>query len=211
MSPFETAIRAFATFFATVGPVDIAVLFAALTASATPRQRRIMAVKGVAIGTLILLAFFAVGAEILAHLGIGLPAMRTAGGVLLLLLAIDMVFGRESSLTSTTPDEADEAETRPDISVFPLATPLIAGPAAMGAAVLLTADATGDFLRQSIVLAALLAVMALTLALLLVATQVQSRIGVTGRHLITRVVGVLLAALAVQFMFDGIKASGLVG
>ncbi len=210
MSLVETAIRAFATFFATVGPVDIAILFAALTAQAAPAQRRAMAVKGVVVGTLILVVFLVFGADVLTHLGIGLPAMRTAGGVLLLLLAIDMVFGRDSGMTSATRDEASEAATRGDISVFPLATPLIAGPAAMGAGVLLTAEAGGDLWRQAIVLVALLAVMALTLALLLVATQVQSRIGASGRHLISRVIGVLLAALAIQFIFDGIGGSGLV-
>ncbi|TVR80565.1 MAG: MarC family protein, partial [Rhodospirillales bacterium] len=111
--------------------------------------------------------------------------------------------------TWTTSAETAEAEGRGDISVFPLATPLIAGPAAMGAAVLLASEAEGNLLLELTVLVALLAVMALTLGLLLVAAQLQRFLGVTGQNVITRVVGVLLAALAVQFIFDGIAGSGL--
>lgn len=205
----ELGLRALTTFFATVSPVDVAVLFAALTVSATPRQRRVMAVKGTLIATGVLLAFILFGQGLLQVLGISLPALRTAGGILLLLLSIDMVFARPSGASSTTSAEQAEAESRQDISVFPLATPLIAGPAAMGAAVLLTAEANGDLLLQIAVVLALLAVMALTLLLLLVAGRLQRLLGVTGQHVISRVIGVLLAALAVQFVFDGIRASGL--
>jgi multiple antibiotic resistance protein len=205
----ELGLRALTTFFATVSPVDVAALFAALTVSATPRQRRVMAVKGTLIATGVLLAFILFGQGLLQVLGISLPALRTAGGILLLLLSIDMVFARPSGASSTTSAEQAEAESRQDISVFPLATPLIAGPAAMGAAVLLTAEADGDLLLQIAVVLALLAVMALTLLLLLVAGRLQRLLGVTGQHVISRVIGVLLAALAVQFVFDGIRASGL--
>jgi multiple antibiotic resistance protein len=205
----ELAIRAFTTFFATIGPVDVAALFAVLSASAAGKQRRSMALKGTLIATVLLLSFILFGAEVLRWMGISLPALRTAGGILLLLMAIDMVFARPSGMTSTTVAETTEAEHKPDISVFPLATPLIAGPGALGAAVLLTAEAQADWVLEVLVIAALLAVMAITLALLLIAAQLHRFLGVTGQNVISRVVGVLLAALAVQFLFDGVRTSGL--
>jgi multiple antibiotic resistance protein len=207
---WETGLFAFTTFFATIGPVDAAAVFAALTPNATPRQRRVMAIKGTLIAAAVLIVFMLFGNDLLAHMGITLAAMRTAGGILLLLIAIDMVFARHSGGTSATADESEEAGHKADISVFPLATPMIAGPGAMGAVVLLTAESQGDLERQAVVMAALLAVLALTFLLLLIAGGVQRVLGVTGSNVITRVVGVLLAALAVQFIFDGIAASGLV-
>jgi multiple antibiotic resistance protein len=132
-----------------------------------------------------------------------------AGGILLLLIGIDMVFARPSGGTTTTDEEAREAETKQDISVFPLATPLIAGPGAMGAAILLMAGAEGEWVLQVTVVAALLVVLALTLVGLLVANKVQRLFGITGMQVISRVFGVLLSALAVQFIFDGIAGSGL--
>lgn len=205
----EPFLLAFTTFFATVAPVDAAVLFAALTPHSSVAHRRAMAVKGVAIAAAILLLFAVGGHQLLALLGISLPALRTAGGVLLLLMAVDMVFARPSGGVTATKDETAEAEHKRDISVFPLATPLIAGPGAMGAAILLYAQAEGDALAIAAVLAALVFVLGLTLAFLLIASRLQHWLGVTGQNVITRVVGILLAALAVQFVFDGVRESGL--
>ncbi|HEB96034.1 MAG TPA: MarC family protein [Sedimenticola thiotaurini] len=205
----ESAIIAFATFFATIGPVDVSFMYAALTAGNSPRQRRSMALRGVAIATVILCAFAFLGEGLLSTMGISLAALRTAGGILLLLIGIEMVFARSSGATSAIDDETEEAESRPDLSVFPLATPLIAGPGAMGAATLLMANAEGNPLQEAAVIAGLLAVLLLTLVLLLMATQVQRLLGVTGMHVVSRVFGVLLSALAVQFIFDGIAQSGL--
>jgi multiple antibiotic resistance protein len=205
----ETVLIAFTTFFATIGPADVAALFAALTPNVDGARRRAMAIKGTAIATAILLLFALFGETLLVLFGITLPALRTAGGILLLLIAIDMVFARSSGGITTTSEENAEAAAKADISVFPLATPLIAGPGAIGAAILLMADTQGDRLRMAVVIAALLAVLVLTFLLMLVATQVQRLLGVTGLHVVARVVGVLLAALAVQFIFDGIGASGL--
>lgn len=165
-SLIELALRAFATFFATIGPVDVAAIYAALTASAPPRQRRIMAVKGTTIATLLLLSFVLAGEAILEWLGITLAAMRAAGGILLLLLAIDMVFARPEATSKATYAETSEAEAKEDISVFPLATPLIAGPAALGAAVLLAAEARDSLVAELVVVCALLLIMALQLCLL---------------------------------------------
>lgn len=205
----EIAVIAFTTFFATVAPLDSLAVFVALTHRSRPETRRAMAIKGTAIATGLLLVFCLLGGDMLKWLGITLPAMRTAGGLLLFLIAVDMVFARQSGGTSTTEGETEEAEGKVDISVFPLASPLLAGPGAMGAAVLLYAQANGDLLREIAVLGALLVVMAVTLAMLLSAGAVQRLLGVTGMNVITRVVGILLAALAVQFVFDGIRGSGL--
>lgn len=203
----ETGLVAFTTFFAVVGPIDVSAIYAGLTAGMPPAQRRKTAIKGVLIATIILLLFAFFGKSLLNYLGITLPSLKTAGGILLLLVGINMVLATSSGISSTTPDEAEEAAHRADLSVFPLATPLIAGAGTMGAVVLLMANADGDPLKTTAVVVALLANLGLTLILLLMATQVQRLLGVTGLNVISRVVGVLLTALAVQFIFDGIKGN----
>jgi multiple antibiotic resistance protein len=205
----KTAVVALATLFATVGPLDLAIIFASLTARHSPRERVRTALTGVAIAAAILLAFALFGEGMLDLFGISLPALRIAGGILLLLIAIDMVFGRASGATSTTPDEAAEALTSTDISVFPLATPLIAGPGAMGAVILLMADAGDDPLAGAVVIAAIAAILALCLVSMLLAAQLQRLLGRTGVHVVGRVFGVILAALSVQFMMDGLAQAGL--
>ncbi len=207
---FETYILALTTFFATVGPIDIAVVFAGLTSERRVVTKKKIALKGVLIATGILLLFAFLGESLLSSLGITLPALRVAGGILLLLIGIDMVFARHSGGTSTTADEFEEAENSQDISVFPLATPLIAGPGAMGAVILLMANAQSDIAQQSMIILGLLSIMLLTYVSLVGASQIHRIVGVTGLQVITRIFGVILCALAVQFMFDGIKNSGLV-
>jgi MarC family membrane protein len=206
---YETFLIALTTFFATIGPLDIAAMFAAMTHNNTVRERRTMALKGSLIGGAILLFFALFGKAVLENFGISLAALQASGGILLLLIAIDMVFARDSGSNSTTELEKKEAATKKDISVFPLATPLIAGPGAIGAAILLVSKADGDTLQVSLVIGALVAMILATFLLMLLATQVQRLLGVTGLHVISRVVGVLLAGLAVQFIFDGIQNSGL--
>ena len=207
--PIDTYLVAVTTFFATIGPADLAVLFLALTPGASPQVRRSFALRGVLVGGGILLFFAVFGEAILGLFGITLPALRTAGGVLLLLISIDMVFARSSGGTSTTTEEDIETREREDIAVFPLGTPLIAGPGAISAVILLIAGTEGDYLKDAAVIAALLTILALTYALLRLAIPVQRLLGVTGTHVVSRIVGVLLAALAVQFIFDGIRSSGL--
>ncbi|MCP5129774.1 MAG: MarC family protein [Pseudomonadales bacterium] len=206
----ETAALSMATFFATIGPLDVAAIFAALTANSSRQHRRSMALRGTLIATFVLVLFALVGEVVLGSLGISLAALRTAGGILLLLIAIEMVFARTTGGTSTTDEEEQEAILKQDISVFPIATPLIAGPGAMGAAILLMADAEGDLELQAVVLGSLLAILLFTYIGMLLAGRIQRLLGVIGMHVITRVMGVLLAALAVQFIFDGIAQSGLV-
>jgi len=205
----ETAGLTLATFFATIGPLDVAAMYAALTTTVTAKRRRRMAIRGTAVAAMILVTFALLGDFLLGALGISLAALRTAGGILLLLIGIDMVFARTSGGTSTTDDEEAEALAKQDISVFPLATPLIAGPGAMGAAILLMANAEGNIALQATVIGAMLVILLLTLVMLLLAAKIQQLLGVTGMHVISRVFGVLLSALAVQFIFDGIAQSGL--
>ena len=168
-----------------------------------------MAVRGCVIAAAVLLIFALTGEILLTVLGISLAALRTGGGVLLLLIGIDMVFARDSGGTTTTDAEEQEARAKQDISVFPLATPLIAGPGAMGAVVLLMANTEGALVLQAVVIGSLLLMILVTLLMLLAAAQVHRLFGVTGMHVVTRIMGVLLSALAVQFIFDGIAQSGL--
>lgn len=205
----DTGWIALATLFATVGPVDISLMFAALTANLPEAQRRSIALRGTLIALGILLSFALIGDHVLTSLGISLAALRTAGGILLLLIGIDMVFGRSSGATSTTVSEQQEASTRPDIAVFPLATPLLAGPGAMGAVVLLMANAQQDVWAQSAVLVSIVVIMLISYGCLRIAARLQSWLGITGSQVISRVLGVLLCALAVQFVFDGIVQSGV--
>jgi multiple antibiotic resistance protein len=206
----NTFLVALATFFATVGVADIAFIFAALTKDNTGSERFVIATRGVLIATAILLFFAVLGDGILNVFGITLPALRTAGGVLLLLIAIDMVFARHSGATGTTTEEEMESRQRSDISVFPLAMPLLAGPGAISAAILLTTGAQSD-LEFWIVLAALVLIMLAAWVTLLLAIPIQRLLGITGLAVVSRIVGILLAALAVQFLFDGVKQSGLIG
>jgi len=205
----ETLLVALTTFFATIGPADLALVFLALTRDATPEARRAYALRAVVIGGGILFFFAVFGEPILTLFGITLPALRTAGGILLLLIAIDMVFARSSGGTSTTTEEDLEARTRDDISVFPLATPLIAGPGAISAVILLMAATEGDLMLDAMVALALLGILLTTYVMLRLAMPIQRLLGVTGLHVVSRVVGVLLAALAVQFIFDGVATSEL--
>lgn len=207
----ETGLVAFTTLFAVIGPIDVAAIYAGLSAGMTPEQRRRTAIKGVAVATVILLFFAFFGHGILTYLGITLASLRTAGGILLLLVGINMVTAHSSGISSTTEDETKEATGRQDISVFPLATPLIAGAGAMGAVVLLMGNVSGDAAGSAVVVTALLAVLTLSLICLLLASQIQKLLGVTGLNVISRVIGVLLTALAVQFIFDGIRGSQLLG
>lgn len=202
-------VIALTTFFATIGPADIAFVFAALTKDASPRQRFVFATRGVMVATGILLFFAFFGTNILSLFGITLPALRTAGGILLLLISIDMVFARHSGGTGPTSEERDEALHRNDISVFPLAMPLLAGPGAISATILLTTG-IADPSQFWIVLSALLAIMALSWVMLLTAIPIQRLLGLTGLSVVSRIVGILLAALSVQFIFDGVRASGIV-
>jgi multiple antibiotic resistance protein len=195
--------------FVTIDPVGIGPLFAALTRGADAVHRRRMAIKGVLIAAGILFVFAFGGDFLLRTLGIGFPAFRIAGGILLLLLAIEMVFARASGIRATTRPEQEEASHKDDISVFPLAIPLIAGPGTLTSVLLLMGRAGGDPWREAAVLAMLAGVLMTTLLVLLTAGPLSRLLGVTGINVITRVLGILLAALACQFIIDGLLDSGV--
>jgi multiple antibiotic resistance protein len=207
----ETALTAFTTFFAVIGPIDSAVLLATLTPNATRAERRAISLKAVAIATLIVLVFALFGQPILTQLGVSLPALQVAGGIILLMIALDMTLSKRPSPARLSLKESEEAESKAEahaeITVFPLATPLLAGPGAMTSAIVLAAGTHGDVKLLAAVIGAILAVMLVTLGFLLIAQEVHVLIGLTARKVIVRVFGVLLAAIAVQSIFNGIAAS----
>ncbi len=206
----ETALKSFAIFFATIGPVETAVLFATLTPKMPRRERAGIALRATAIASVILLIFTLLGQPLLDEIGVTISALQTAGGIILLMIALDMIFARPTSAFKLTEPEDVEAHTKDDIAVFPLATPLLAGPGAMSAGILLAANAGGQPLALAMTLGGLAAVMAITLALLLISHELNSVIGITAQRVLMRVFGILLAGIAVQAAFNGIKASGLV-
>lgn len=204
-----TALSSFATFFATIGPIEAAVLFAALTPNATVAERRRLALTATFIAAIILYGSALLGGPLLHQLGVTIAALQTAGGIILLLLGLEMVFAKPHSMFKLTPPEGAEAQTKDDLAVFPLATPLLAGPGAMSAAILLAAQTRHDAVQLTAVFVALATVMLLTLVLLLGAHGLSRIIGVTAQRVLMRVFGILLAAIAVQAIFNGIAASGL--
>lgn len=204
----DTAVLAFATLFATISPIDVAAIYAAITVGSSIAQKRRMAVRGVLIASIVLGLFAATGNWLLTMLGISLAALRTAGGIMLLLMGLDMVFARGTANT-TTDEEDEEAIRKHDVSVFPLALPLLAGPGSMSALIILMAQAQGDVLQQAVIYAVLAVVMLIALGCLLLSSHLNRVLGVTGMQTITRVMGVLLCALAVQFVFDGVAESEL--
>lgn len=202
----EVGINSFLLLFVTLDPVGVTPMFAALSAHLSETARRRAANRAVLLAAVILVVFGLGGDHLLTALGIGLPAFRIAGGSLLFLLAIDMVFARHSGLRSTTQGEYHEAEQRQDISVFPLAFPLLAGPGALTTVLLLTSGQRGEPVMLGVVMGALVLVLLLTWLVLRLAGPLLRMLGETGANVIGRLLGLLLAALAVQFMVDGLTA-----
>lgn len=206
----DNLLSAFTVLFVVIDPIGVAMIFAALTHRHSENQRRRMAITGTVLSGAILLTFFVLGNSLLTMLGITLPAFRIAGGILLFLLAIEMVVVRQSSgLRSTTVREQDEAEHKEDVSVFPLAFPLIAGPGGITTVLLMSAESDG--LTDSMGLIGVLTlIMALMLLCLLFAANIAHRLGETGTNVISRLLGLILAALAMQYILDGVKEGLLV-
>lgn len=188
-----------------VDPVGTAVIFAAMSRNITEAERRRQAIRATVIATIVLLSFALLGGWLLSALGIGLPAMKVAGGCLLFLLAVDMVMGQ--TFLRATPAEQQAGAEEHDISVFPLAIPLLAGPGGMTSMVLATQQAAGDLAQLAAVMGALVVVLVLTLVCLVSAGTVARLLGRTGGHVIGRVLGVLLAALAAQITLEGVRES----
>jgi len=204
---FELLFDTFLILFVVIDPVGLAPIFAALTHGEPEPYRRRMALRGTALAALVLVVFTLLGDSLLAALNIGLPAFRIAGGALLFLLAIDMVFARHSGVRAPTQREQAEAEHKKDISVFPLAIPLIAGPGAITTVLLTAGGRHESFAAVGALLAMLAVVLGLTLISLLFSARIMKLLGETGANVVGRVLGILLAALAVQFVLDGLQAS----
>ena len=201
----EFVFNSFVTLLVVVDPLGLAPIFAALTRGYPEKRKRETALRGTALGAAILLPFALAGDVLLEALGIGIPAFRITGGVLLFLLSLEMVFASPSGLRSRTVREQEEISYEHDVSVFPLAIPLVAGPGAITTVLLYTGERSASELAAFV--AVLLVVLLLTLASLLLAPRIMRLFGETGANVLSRVLGVLLAALAVQFVIDGIQSS----
>jgi len=204
----ETAflITAFATLFVVINPAGLVPLFIALTQGLGVEKRKAMALRACIIATSVLVLFGVAGESILTFIGISMPAFRIAGGILLFLTALDMLFERR-----TQQREGREAEADHDPSVFPLATPLIAGPGAIATMILLVGQAGPGWGGTFAILGLLVTMMLVTYAFLLASPPLERMLGRTGTIVITRLLGMLLAALSVQFVIDGVRGTGLIG
>lgn len=197
---------AFVILLVVVDPIGLVPIFAAITHGGTLPYRRRMAVRGTVIAAIILIVFVLAGAELLRMLGITVPAFQIAGGLLLFLVAVDMVFVRQSGIRSTTEREQREAEKKDDVSVFPLAFPLIAGPGALTTVLLMSSKYSAQPYGVLIVLAVVVTVLLLGLVALMQSGRIMQWMGETGANVVTRMLGVLLTALAVQYVIDGVHA-----
>lgn len=194
--------KTFFTMLVVMDPVGLAPVFIALAQGRTAEQQRHLAFKATVVAGLIILVFGMFGRPLLENLGISLSAFRVAGGILLFLVALDMVSARQSG-TRETPAEEMEAQQRDDISVFPLAIPLIAGPGTLASIMIQANAAHGEPVLLVGVFAVTAAVLALCYLALRLSRQIARVLGVTGVNVVTRVLGVLLAALAIQYVADG--------
>ncbi|WP_425039113.1 MarC family protein [Primorskyibacter sp. S187A] len=203
-------ISAFVTLFVVIDPIGLSPLFVALTQGTSPAERRAIAFRAIVLSLGLLALFAAFGEAVLGFIGISMPAFRIAGGVLLFLTALDMLFERR------TKRREDQAEDRPDPSVFPLAIPLIAGPGAIATVILLTGQLshsaqTSGLVVWAVIVGVVASVLLIALVLFLAANLIERGLGKTGVNVVTRLLGMLLAALAVQFVLDGLRDFGIPG
>ncbi|MGP1357658.1 MarC family protein [Roseicyclus sp.] len=194
-------IPAFVTLFVIIDPIGLAPLFVALTQGMTARQRRKVAVRACLVALGLLTLFGVAGEAVLNFLGISMPAFRIAGGVLLFLTALDMLFERRAQRRQ---GQADSAHPE-DPSVFPLAIPLIAGPGAIASMILLTGQEGGEALHVLAVHVVMLLVLLVVFLFFMLAAPLERLLGPTGINVVTRLLGMLLAALSVQFVIDGLR------
>ncbi|MFT4782328.1 MAG: multiple antibiotic resistance protein [Paracoccaceae bacterium] len=197
-------IGAFVTLLVVIDPVGLAPLFVALTTGEDPARRRRIALRACVLAVGLLTLFGLLGEAVLGFVGISMPAFRIAGGILLFLTALEMLFERR------TKRREDQAESeKPDPSVFPLAIPLIAGPGAIASMILLTGESGGGWQGILAVHLVMIAVILVVLVFFLAAPLLERALGKTGINVVTRLLGMLLAALSVQFVLDGLRTFGL--
>ncbi|PSJ65817.1 MarC family protein [Kumtagia ephedrae] len=205
MPSVDSLFSAFLTILVTIDPPGLAPLFLALTRGMNREERRQVSVRATLIASAIMVLFAVAGAVILSVLGITLPAFRVAGGLLLFYIAFEMVFERRQDRKEKSADVAVSKDHIQDIAAFPLAIPLIAGPGAISATVLLSGTFQGIAAKSALV-GIILVCLALTYLVFVLAERIDRFLGQTGRSILTRLLGVLLAALAVQFVADGVRA-----
>ena len=196
-------ISAFITFFTIIDPIGLVPVVLGLTAPYDDIQRQSIVTRATLISAGIIVFFAVVGRFLLQQLGIALFAVNIAGGVLFLLVAIDMVLGRSSGARETEAEE-EEAKTREDISVFPLAIPMIAGPGTIATTILYVGQASSNVINLMAVAAAIVSALVIAWMTMSSSTWIMKHIGKTGILVLSRILGILLAALAVQFVLDGI-------
>ena len=202
---FDSVFNAFVTILVTIDPPGLAPLFLAVTRGMNREQRLQVSVRASVIAFVVLAVFAVAGAAILTVFGITLPAFRVAGGFLLFFIAFEMVFEKRQDRKEKISDVAITRDHIHNIAAFPLAIPLIAGPGAISATVLLSGSFQGWAGQLALVLI-ILACLAATYLVFVLAERIDQFLGQTGRSILTRLLGVILAALAVQFVADGIKA-----
>lgn len=206
MASTETMISALTTLLVTVDPPGLAPLFLGLTQGMNQAQRQQVAVRGAVMGFAILTVFALFGATILGALGISMGAFRIAGGLMLFAIAFEMIFEKRNERKEKTTGDAITKDHIHNLAVFPLAIPLIAGPGAISATVLISGTMDGWVGKLQLIMV-IGAVLALVFVSLFLADRLNRFLGVTGRALLTRLLGVLLAALSVQFVVDGVKSA----
>ena len=202
----ELFISALITFFVVIDPPGCAPIYAGLTAGVPTVHSRAMAIRAVLIAGAILVIFALFGQDILRALGISLDSFRIAGGIMLFLIALEMVFEKRTQRREDRAQKMIEAHEVEDVSVFPMAMPMIAGPGSIASIMLLMSKGHG-IERTLVILGALATILMLTLLALLLAAPLMRILGAKIEAVVTRLLGVLLAALAAQFVIDGLKAS----
>ncbi len=209
MTEIPALIAAFTTMFIIIDPPGLAPVFIALTQGMSAAQRRAIAIRACVVSAVLMILFLFLGETVLGFIGISMDAFRIAGGILLFLTALDMLFQRRQARREDSAAEG-QAEHHDDPSVFPLALPLIVGPGAITTIILLAGQAEGarDF---GAIAGVLMAVLLIVFAAFLAAPAIERVLGKTGLNIVTRVLGMLLAALAVQFVLDGLRGFGIGG
>jgi multiple antibiotic resistance protein len=202
---FDLALSSLVTFFVIIDPLGLIPVFNGLAEGMTAHDRRRLAYRGVVIGTGVLLLFAIGGEPLLDALGIPLPAFRAAGGAMLFLIAIEMMFQNRVARRNETAQSAAHEPQVEDVAIFPLAIPLLAGPGAITSVLLLASRHRGALLEESIVLAAMAFVMLVTLATFLASERLGRIVGPTLAAIATRLLGILLAAVAVEYMVVGVR------
>lgn len=202
----EFGLRALLTLFVVIDPVGLVPVFLSLASARPAPAQAGIARRAVLVAGAVLLAFAVAGGPVLAYLGISFSALRIAGGILLFRIAVDMVFAQ---FRRETPEEEAEARAKEDISVFPLAIPLIAGPGALATILILGSEARGEPSLFALVLGAAALVLLVAYLFLRLSTRLGHLLGQTGINVVTRVLGLILAALAVQYVADGLVGLNL--